>query len=141
MYVVSSNDAEQFGDARPLSQTQWMFNACPMDGGMLAVASDLTVWSTYRQKDQLFLSNGRDETSLGRGEQPTIACLKAKPLVLWTKGRVGELMLRSADAAPRQLSSDARDPVIAAAPSGEFAIAAWEAVTEGGSEIRVALLP
>jgi len=141
MYVVSSEDGGRFGDARLLSRMQWTLNACPMDGGMLAIAGDQTVWSAYRQKDQLFLSDGRNETALGRGEQPTIACLKKQPLVLWTKGRVGELMLRSGDTPPRRLSSDARDPVIAGAASGMFALAAWEAVTDTGTEIRVLRLP
>jgi hypothetical protein len=141
MYVVSSEDGETFGNARPLAQSQWMLNACPMDGGMISIASDQTVWSAYRQKEQLYLSDGRNEAALGRGEQPTIACLKKQPLVLWTKGRVGELMLQSGDAPPRRLGSDARDPVIAAAAAGLFGIAAWEAVTEDGTEIRVLHLP
>lgn len=141
MYVVTSEDGERFGDARPLSQMPWMLNACPMDGGMIAVATDQTVWSAYRQKGQLYLSDGRNEAALGRGEQPTIACLKNQPLVLWTKGRVGELMLRAGDAKPRRLSSDARDPVIASDVSGVFAVAAWEAISDEGTAIRVLPVP
>jgi len=141
MYVVSSQDGKTFGRARPLSESQWTLNACPMDGGMLAVASDRRVWSTYRRKDQIFLSAGQKERLLGRGEQPTIACLREEPVVLWTVGRVGDLMFRSGDAKPLLTSSQARDPVIVADPAGEFAIAAWEAVTDAGIEVRTLRMP
>jgi hypothetical protein len=141
MYVVSSEDGETFGSARSLSRTQWMLNACPMDGGMIAVAADGAMWSSYRQKDQIYLSDGQKEISLGRGEQPTVACLGKRPLALWTTRRVGDLMLGEADAKARRISPDARDPVIVAAASGAFAIVAWEGVNDAGTSIRVATVP
>lgn len=137
MYVVSSDDGMTFGDARLLSGTQWTLNACPMDGGMLVATGNGTIWSSYRQKDQIYLSDGQKETSLGRGEQPSVACLGDRPVALWTTSRVGDLMLREADSKQRRISRNARDPVIVADAARTMTIAAWEAVSDTDTAIQV----
>ena len=135
MYLLTSRK-ETFGKARSLSQTPWKLNACPMDGGMLTVDRSSQAWAAYRRKSQVFTWDGRKEHLLGDGEQPTLACLESGTRVLWTAGRVGNLLLKSGEKSPVVLDDSARDPVVAASPSGKFAVAAWEDVAKDAVQIR-----
>lgn len=141
MFVASSKDAMTFSPAQALSEKTWTLKACPMDGGMLAVGGDDRVWSAYRRQDQVFLAVDGRETLLGRGEQPTVARHGKGVVVLWTQGRLGDLMVQIGDGAPRKLAAQARDPVVVSNPAGDRTIAVWESMADGAPQIRAVLIP
>lgn len=136
MFVASSKDAMTFSPVEALSEKTWTLKACPMDGGMLAVGGDDRVWSAYRRQDQVFLAVDGQETLLGRGEQPTVARHGNGVVVLWTQGRLGDLMVRTGDGTPQRLAMQARDPVLASSPAGDRTIAVWESMADGTPQIR-----
>jgi len=142
MFLVSSRDGQSFDGASPVARRLWTLKACPMDGGMLAVDRDRAAWAVYRREKQVFLATGVRETLLGPGEQPTIAITKTGPAILWTAGRVGDLMQWSSGSAPpKRLAANARDPAIATNRSGELAVAVWEEVQGDTIRIRATSLP
>lgn len=136
MFLASSENAMTFSPAEPLSEKTWTLKACPMDGGMLAVGGDDRIWSAYRRQDQVFLTVDGQETLLGRGEQPTVARRGKGVVVLWTQGRLGDLMIRTGDGTPRRLASQARDPVVVSSLSGDRTMAVWESVADETPQIR-----
>ena len=86
MYVVSSNDqGETFDPGKQLGIQQWKLNACPMDGGMLAITPNGEVITAWRRAGTVFTSLGSSdpEEMLGNGEQPWIASNTNGTYVAW----------------------------------------------------------
>lgn len=131
IYVASSTDGgKKFGGATKLGTGTWSLNACPMDGGAIAVGADGRIASTWRRDQMVFLSldGEREERRLGVGEQPWIAATDAGPYVVWLKKR-GDvaLLLKPGSKSPLELAAHAADPVIAAGPNGRGpVVVAWE---------------
>jgi hypothetical protein len=141
IYVASSTDGGQtFGEANKLGAGSWPLDACPMDGGAIAVGADGRRVSTWRRDKMVFLSldGQREERLLGVGEQPWIAASDAGPCVVWLKKR-GDVayLLTPGSQLPLELASQATDPAIAAGQSGQIigfgaAFDAWVRSTSGG---------
>ncbi len=73
MYFVSSSDeGVTFSDAVRLGQSSWHLNACPMDGGMLALDNSGAVSTVWRRNRSVYLATSKSdpESLLGVGEQP-----------------------------------------------------------------------
>ena len=126
LYAASSRDGgRSWSEARKLGNGTWTLNACPMDGGGLALdqaGKPVTVW---RRGKQVFEGQpGTPETPLGEGKDPALAMTGHGAFVAWT-GASG-LMART----PTQ-----PEPVVLD-PSGAYAhlvalgdgsvLAAWE---------------
>jgi hypothetical protein len=116
MYLVSSDDnGETFGGAIRLGVQSWELNACPMDGGMLAIAPSSEVVTAWRRKGTIFTTDAKAklETNVGDGQQPWITANQKGSYVAWIENPSGTLMVKlpgAAEAIP--LTSNARDPII-----------------------------
>jgi len=136
MYIVTSNDGgKSFQPAKRLGLTHWSLNACPMDGGMLAVGPNRKVATVWRRAGELFFTTDNEyESPLGRGEQPWVASTTQGPIAVWTEGRVGTLRLRSlVEPNSQVLDEQARDPMIVS--NGDTTIACWESISDSKSTI------
>ena len=132
MYLATSRDhGETFDPAATLGGGSWALNACPMDGGALAVSRDGRVNTAWQRNGTALMTDGGEigEHVLGAGMQPWIAADIHGAYAVWLNSRAGKLYLaKSPAAAPSELADDAAYPVIAAHParSGPVVIA-WEA--------------
>ena len=130
MFMARSVDGgRSFGTAQKLGQGTWALNACPMDGGAIAVvAGKLT--SAWRRDRTVFLLDGLAaiEQPLGTGEQPWLAATKQGPYVAWVTSRGGKLqLLRPGATSADTLSDHAADPVLAVGPGANPpVVAVWE---------------
>ena len=139
LYVASSSDTgKTFSGAQKLGSGNWMLDACPMDGGAIAVGPDRKVTAVWRRENQVYLSTGDDEELLARGEQPWTASGE-ETYVVWLNKRPGELWLRRGDRDSEKIADNAVDPVVAASPgkSGSVVVS-WEQRTGDCSTILAA---
>jgi hypothetical protein len=74
MYLLKSTDGGQtFGKAEKMGQGTWKLNACPMDGGGIAMANDGTVSTVWRRADKLFIAQPEQpEREIGAGKNAKI---------------------------------------------------------------------
>ena len=142
LYLARSTDGgKTFGAAEKLGRGTWPLNACPMDGGAVAVGADGradTVWmragTTYAARP------GEEERELGNGVQGWTAFGPGGVYPVWLEKRPGKLLALVPGArATLTLAEHANDPVIAAAPGGRGpVVAVWEDKSgEGGIVSRV----
>jgi hypothetical protein len=131
MYLASSSDGgSTFSDAAKLGAGTWPLDACPMDGGAIAVTADGKAAAVWRREKTVYLSiDGQsEERRLGPGEQPSIAATKEGLFIVWLKKR-GDVayLLKPGDKTPRELATHAADPVIAAPQGGKGPVVlVWE---------------
>ena len=127
MYLTTSTDMRTFTPAVKLGEGTWMLNACPMDGGMLAIDQGGDVQAVWRREDRLYLSGGgSDEHLLDKGSQPWITANSKGMALVYQRG--AEIVL-AAGWEPQVITNNGRSPVVASSPTGTFSIAAW---TENG---------
>jgi len=110
MYLATSTDQGATFRAAKLGEGTWKLNACPMDGGGLAVgpAGPVTVW---RRDGQIHAGS-----VLGEGKDPALAVgLAGQPVYGWT--RAGEVIIDGASMGPGGFVSLA---------GGSQVVAAWE---------------
>lgn len=134
MYWTTSNDGGRtFAKAVKLGQGSWRLDACPMDGGALAIGPNSRPAAVWRRNHDVFLSaqEPSQEQKLDRGLQPWLAANDQGLYAVWLSARPGDLYFAaSADNQPIKLASHARDPVVAAASRGPIVVA-WEADENG----------
>lgn len=138
MFLLSSADGgRSFQSAEQTGLGHWKLNACPMDGGMLAVAAGrpMAVW---RRAGNVYRSvSGAPEELLGVGDQPWITATATGPVICWTSGGARDLMLLGPNETTAvRLDSRAKDPVLAAGVEAGLVTALWERRTEEGQEVR-----
>ena len=133
MYFATSRDGVTFSAPEKLGTGTWKLNACPMDGGGLAVSSAkiLTAW---RRDGDIFLTEpGQPERQVGKGKDVALALSGNRAYALWTDGTKLEAWN---DGKVEVLSGAAAFPSIGSLPGGG-ALAAWE---ENGA-IQIHRLP
>jgi hypothetical protein len=133
MYLVQSEDGQRFGAPRKLGTGTWQLNACPMDGGGIAVSPQgiITAW---RRERSLFLARpGDPETEIGTGADVAIASGSKGTFAIWSAADSIQALFPG-DRQPRSLGAKGAFPAIAVRPSGD-AIAAWE--KDGGIALRI----
>jgi hypothetical protein len=139
-YAKSIDGGAHFGQANKLSLEKWRLDACPMDGGSIAVSNDGEVTTTWRRRDTVFLTtNDRlEEVQLGVGEQPWVACTRDGPYVIWLEKRGGAVrLLKPNSTEPMIIDHHASDPVVSASPDGSgLVVAAWESIDGEENSIR-----
>ena len=131
MYTVSSVDGgTSFNQAVRLGMDHWELNACPMDGGMLAVNDAGAMTAVWRRGGTIYASQEKDEAEipLGKGEQSWVAIAGDQPHIVWTKSREGDLLYSKLDDQPPQkLADNARDPIVVAGRGPkQLVMAFWE---------------
>src|SRR5690606_30487486 len=96
-FAVSRDGGGRFSDARKLGQGSWKLDACPMDGGCLAVSAKGEMTTVWRREQQVFCteSDDRSETLLGPGQQPWTAASADGAYFVWLGERPGTLWLRA----------------------------------------------
>jgi hypothetical protein len=130
MYLATSRDGVTFSTPQKLGEGTWKLNACPMDGGGLAVSSSeiLTAW---RREANVFLDQpGRPEKQIGSGKDIALALAGEKTFVAWVDGTKVESWI---DGELEQLSESGAFPSLLGLPDGS-ALAAWE--ENGAIQIR-----
>jgi len=131
MYFASSVDqGKSFGVATKLGSGTWSLNACPMDGGAIAVTPQGKIVTAWRRDKTVYLSKEGDkaELSLGIGEQPWITSTANGPYIVWVKKRGDSLLvLAPGSDKPMELGTRAYDPAISSGPDGSGpVVAVWE---------------
>lgn len=128
MYLTSSADLKAFTPAAKLGKGTWMLQACPMDGGMLAVDARGNVHAAW-QRNRIVQTSGASgvEQGLGEGTQPWIASGMAGTYLAWQNGR--DIIFAPPGSNPNRVSRKGNDPVVASSPDGRLVIGAW---TEDG---------
>jgi hypothetical protein len=125
MYLARIQDGSVVSPAAKLGRGTWELNACPMDGGGLALSGSqiLTAW---RRDHDLFLATPGDaDERIGTGKDVALAVSGGNPITVWNQD--GRIEVRISNRTG-QLSESGAFPVVAALPDGR-ALAAWE---EGG---------
>ncbi len=154
-FSTSTDNGATFSPSARLGGDRWKLDACPMDGGAIVAAPHGDIATIWRRDDQILLTADApaDEQRLGTGLQPWLAADQQKIYAVWLAKRPGDLYLatlappgkappRNAKAAPQpapiKLASNARDPVVAAPPSGRGPLViAWESEQNRSSIIHV----
>jgi len=113
MYIASSSDnGRSFSPAKKLGSGTRHLDACPMDGGMLAVEPNGSIETVWRRDGNVYAAagDGSPEVLLGPGQQPWIAATSKGSIVVWTVEREGDLLLQDPVAGePQKLGGAARD--------------------------------
>jgi hypothetical protein len=121
MFVVRSGDARTFGSATKVGTRSWTLNACPMDGGGVALGDEGMV-AAWRREDGIFLSTAAiAEQRVGTGRDPVVAQSGARRDLAWSSAAGIALMRNSAE--PMLLGAG-RFPTILAFPNKT--VVAWE---------------
>lgn len=124
MYAAKSADGgETFGRAEKLGKGSWSLDACPMDGGGIAIDSKGQTLSAWRRDTGIFFAPmGKPETQLGQGKDPALAVSVAGAYVVWSEGK--SLKARQpGDNKPLTLSDSGGYVSLA---GGQAVFAAWE---------------
>jgi hypothetical protein len=83
-YVVRSGDGRAFGAPVKQGTGTWPLQACPMDGGSLALTNK-GVTSTWRREDRVYVSTPLEpERLVGVGRDPVLALAPAGIDLAWT---------------------------------------------------------
>lgn len=125
LYVASSSDGIRFNEAVKLGDGTWKLNACPMDGGGLAVSGGQVV-SAWRREGDLFLAAaGQPEKKIGSGKDVALARTARGAYAAWT-GKDGSMQLmRPVGAAPETLAPEGAFVTLQGLGDGSV-LAAWE---------------
>jgi hypothetical protein len=140
MSLATTSDGKSFATAKKLSTGSWKLDACPMDGGMVAVTPKGEVVTAWRRHKTVFTTIGvtGKETSLGQAEQPFVAALPSGAIKVWINRRPGDLWMQTGLARPEKLPNGASDPVVAtSAKAGGPTVVCWEGSQNGRRAILV----
>jgi hypothetical protein len=126
MYLAQSSDGGgSFQPAEKLGPGTWPLEACPMDGGGLAVSPRGRVISVWRRAGEIFLAPaGRSEELVAEGWDPAIAFGRDGVFAIW-KTRGGLFARIPGKSDPTRISFEGGYPQLAALPGG-LVLAAWE---------------
>jgi hypothetical protein len=123
-YVVRVRDGKPVSTAVKQGEGTWKLNACPMDGGGIAVFNGGTITAWRREKDVYLFEPGKPEVKLATGQDVALAANAKGAYAIWTAGKVIEARIPGASA-PLRLSEAGAFPALLALPDGAV-LAAWE---------------
>jgi hypothetical protein len=127
-YTLRIRDGKPVTSAAKIGEGTWKLNACPMDGGGIAVAGGKLLTAWRREKDIYLDEPGKPERKIAAGQDVALAASKKGAWLVWSAGNGIEALLPGA-ASPVSLAPAGTFPSITALPDGS-ALAAWE---EGGA--------
>ena len=124
MYLARSRDGETFTNIEKLGEGSWQLNACPMDGGGLAIYQDRVVTAWRRDQTVYLAEPGGREKALGEGREIALAAGANGSYAAWVDSSGVEI--RTPDASrPVLLSGSGTLPALASLSDGAV-LAAWE---------------
>lgn len=124
LYLSRANSAGEFEAPAKLGQGSWQLNACPMDGGGMAMAKGKLVTAWRRNKQIYLASPGEKEREVATGSDVSLAGTPRGIYAVWSSSEgVKALVPGSKD--PTTLATQGTFPNIVALANGE-AVAAWE---------------
>lgn len=126
MYLAQSGDGgRSFQEAEKLGIGTWPLEACPMDGGGLALSPRGRVISVWRRAGEVFLAPaGGSETTIAEGWDPAVAFGRDGVFAIW-KTRGGLFARIPGKAEPSRVSFNGAYPQLTVLPGG-LVMAAWE---------------
>jgi len=125
IYFTTSSDGQRFAPAQKLGQGTWKLNACPMDGGALAVEKG-KVFTAWRRDGEIFVAEpGQAEQKVGAGKDVSLARSKRGTYLAWSHQASLQLLTPKATA-PTELTPVGAFVALLALPDGAV-LAAWEA--------------
>jgi photosystem II stability/assembly factor-like uncharacterized protein len=126
MYLVSSRDGgKSFGTPEKLGGGTWPLNACPMDGGGMAITPQGKLMTTWRRGTDIYIAPaGGVETLLQEGRDPAIAANSNGVYIAWTSSN-GVLARVPGKTEPVTLDGEGAFIQLIAVPGGPV-LAAWE---------------
>ena len=113
---------------RKLGTGAWKLEACPMDGGGIAIENGRIVTAWRRESDVYLAEAGQPEKAIAEGKDPAIAIGKNGRYVAWV-GAAGVEVQTPGAANPMKLSEKGAFPVLLGLGDGSV-LAAWD---ENGS--------
>ncbi len=124
MYLARSTDGGlTFAKAEKLGEGTWPLNACPMDGGALAVDPKGAIASIWRRAQDIFLARpGQAETRLGAGKDAAVAIGPDGVYAAWAEAKALQIQ-RPGKSHPEVLAAEGA--AVQLAGSGPV-VAAWE---------------
>jgi hypothetical protein len=125
MYTaVSTDGGRSFKSAVKLGNGTWTLNACPMDGGGLAIDAHGRVVSIWRREGDVYLAEkGGAERKIEAGKDPAIAAGADGIYAVWIAD--GAVRALAPGREPFTLAAKGAAPQIVAVPGGP-ALAAWD---------------
>lgn len=83
-YAVSINKGKTFTNPEKSGKGTWQLNACPMDGGGLALDEKGIVYAAWRRNNDVYFSQGKQaEQRIGAGRDVSMTEDKGLRLVAW----------------------------------------------------------
>jgi hypothetical protein len=141
MYLTTQREDGTFASAMKLGSGSWDLNACPMDGGSLALKADGKLVTVWRRDSDLLMTQDdpTSEQPLGPGLQPVVAATEKGAFMAWISKRPGELLLLDpAQKKPLRIADRANDPALASSVKpGAPLVLAWEQQTKGQASIFI----
>jgi hypothetical protein len=133
MYLARSSGGGRFSSPQKLGEGTWKLNACPMDGGGIAVSANGIV-TAWRRDHSVFLDRpGDPEKEIGQGTDVALSEGRSGVYVIWSTPETVQLLVPGA-ATPRNLGEKGSFPSVAALASGG-AVVAWE--NDGKVSVRL----
>jgi len=123
-YVMKLRDGKVVGTPAKQGQGTWKLNACPMDGGGIAISKGELITAWRREKDVYLYEPGKPEVKLATGQDAALAANAKGAYAIWTSGTAIEARVPGV-AAPLRLSDAGAFPALLALPDGAV-LAAWE---------------
>ena len=125
MWLATSRDNGKSFTAKKVGEGTWVLNACPMDGGGLAVKPNGDVVTSWRREQKIFWTDGPSfQAPNWAGKDSALALdSNGKPVIAWTEG----MRVMLFDGAVRELAPHGGFASVAASSVG--VLAAWESGT------------
>jgi hypothetical protein len=128
LYAMRLRDGAPAGEAERQGNNSWLLNACPMDGGGLAVRNGRIGSAWRREKDVYLAEPGKPERKLATGQDVALAVNNQGWYTIWSSSAGIEMMLPGA-MQPTRVSAAGAFPTLVTTGNGAI-LAAWE---ENGS--------
>ncbi len=127
LYLTASRDGGRvFEPATKLGNGTWKLDACPMDGGALAVDGRGAIATVWRRENEIFFARpGQPERRIGTGRDPALALGGNDAWSVVFRGDDGLYINDGINPESRSLAPGAHAPALVALDDGSR-LAAWE---------------
>jgi hypothetical protein len=124
LYTLRLRDGKPASAAGKVGTGTWKLDACPMDGGGIAVRNGQISSAWRRERDVFIAEAGKPEIKVGTGQDVAFAANNQGLYAVWSTPAGIELHVPNA-MKPTHLSSAGAFPTIVTLPDGGM-LAAWE---------------
>jgi len=112
-FTKSVDGGETFSIPEKLGSGTWKINGCPMDGGDLIVNNRGELYTIWKRKGDIFMSNSSSsEEKIGSGKSPSISANDQTTYVVFSQGE--DIILTTTDnSSPTKIGTGSSPKVIA----------------------------